>query len=118
MAAETDAVDQFVSRRVQLQHRELVSQLRRLMREFAPDAREEIGYGIPAWRLNKIIAVLSPTKKDITFAFSRGAEFEDRYGLLQGAGKVSKNLKLKTTKDIDEAAFRYYVGQALALDAA
>ncbi len=52
----------------------------------------------------------------ITFAFSRGAEFEDRYGLLEGAGKVSKNVRMKSLKGVNEAALRYYIKQALALD--
>jgi hypothetical protein len=64
-----------------------------------------------------IIAVISPTKKDITFAFSRGAEFEDRYGLLRGEGHVSKHVKIKAVKDINKEALRDYIEQALALEA-
>jgi hypothetical protein len=67
--------------------------LRRLMRKTAKNAKEEINYGIPVYKGKRILAVISPTKKDITFAFSRGAEFEDKYGLLQGVGKVSKTRK-------------------------
>jgi len=65
------------------------------MREEAPNAKEEISYGIPAWKLQRIIAVISPTKRDITFSFSRGAQFEDKYGLLRGVGKSSKHVKIK-----------------------
>jgi hypothetical protein len=64
-----------------------------------------------------MVAVISPTKKDITFAFSRGAEFEDKYGLLQGVGKVSKHVKIKNLEDVNIEALRYYINQALALDA-
>ena len=64
-----------------------------------------------------MLAVISPTKKDITFAFSRGAEFKDKYGLLQGVGKVSKHVKIKNLKDANKAALRYYIKQALRLDA-
>ena len=87
------------------------------MRELAPQANEEISYGIPAWRVNRIVAVLSPTKKDLTLAFSRGAEFEDKYGLLQGVGKISKHLKLRDVKSIKQATLRYYVKQALQIEA-
>lgn len=90
--------------------------IRKLMRETAPGAQEVISYGILAWRGKRILAVISPTKKDITFAFSRGAEFEDKYGLLQGVGKVSKHVKIKTLKDANQAALRYYIKQALKLD--
>ena len=48
--------------------------------------KEVLTYGIFGWKGKRMLAVVSPTKKDITFAFSRGAEFEDKYGLLQGDG--------------------------------
>jgi hypothetical protein len=60
--------------------------------------------------------VISPTKNDITFAFSRGADFEDEYGLLRGVGHVSKHIKLKTVDDVPEEALVYYINQALKLD--
>ena len=110
-------VDEFVKKRVQPELRDTVELIRRCMRELAPAAQELVSYGIPVYRVKKIIAVISPTKKDITLAFSRGAEFEDTYGLLQGVGNVSKNLKLKSTADVKKTVLRYYVKQALALDA-
>jgi hypothetical protein len=87
------------------------------MKECAPDAKEIISYGIPAYKAKRILAVISPTKKDITFAFSRGAEFEDKYGLLQGVGKVSKHVKIKHLADANKDALRYYIQQALEFDA-
>ncbi len=71
----------------------IIAKKRELMKECAPEANEVISYGIPAFRAVCLIAVISPTKKDITFAFSRGASFEDKYGLLRGIGKVSKHVK-------------------------
>ena len=61
--------------------------------------------------------VISPTKKDITFAFSRGAEFKDKYALLKGVGKVSKHVKIKDLDTVNQEALRYYIKQALELDA-
>jgi len=110
-------VDAYVRTKIRPEQQDIVAMLRELMRELAPQAKEEISYGIPVWRVKRIIAVISPTKKDITFAFSRGAEFEDKYGLLQGVGKVSKHVKIKGLKDVDKEALRYYIQQALALDA-
>ena len=91
--------------------------IRELMRDCAPSAKEAIGYGIPVYKARRIIAVISPTKRDITFSFSRGAEFEDKYRLLQGVGKVSKYVKLKSLADANKVALRYYIRQALELDA-
>ncbi len=110
-------VDQLVAQRVLPPFRPIVARLRALMREHAPAATELVGYGIPAWKATRILVVLSPTKKDITFAFSRGAEMVDRHGLLRGVGSVSKHVKLRTLDDIDEAALRDYIAQALKLDA-
>jgi hypothetical protein len=109
-------VDEFVKSRVQPEFRPIVAELRRLMKRHAPHAREIMSYGIPAYRGRLILAVISPTKKGITLAFSRGAEFEDKYGLLEGVGKVSKNVRLRDVKEIHKAALHYYIRQAVALD--
>jgi hypothetical protein len=111
------SIDEFVQTRVAPEYRDIVAALRALMRECAPQAREVISYGIPAFRANRILAVISPTKKGITFAFARGAEFEDRYGLLEGVGKVSKNVRIRSLQDLNPDALRYYIQQALELDA-
>jgi hypothetical protein len=110
-------VDEFVEARVQPQHRDIVAMIRRLVREVAPDATETIGYGIPVYKRTRIFAVISPTKKDITFSFSRGAEFADTYGLLQGVGKTSKHVKIRTLDEANREALRYYLLQALDFEA-
>ncbi len=110
------SVDEFVATRVLPEYRPIVDKVREIIKAFAPEAKEIISYGIPAYRVNKIIAVISPTKKDITLAFSRGAEFEDKYNLLKGVGKVSKNLKIKHLSDINQDVICYYINQALELD--
>lgn len=111
------SVDEFVASRVLPEFRELVELIRKDMRELAPEAEELVTYGIPGYRGKRVLAVISPTKKDITLAFSRGAEFEDKYGLLKGVGKVSKNLKFRKASEIDKDVLAYYVRQALELDA-
>jgi hypothetical protein len=87
------------------------------MKECAPDVTESISYGIPAYKGRKILAVISPTKKDITFSFSRGGQFEDKYGLLRGVGKSSKHMKIKDLAGANLEALRYYIRQALEFDA-
>ncbi len=110
-------VDEFVKSKVLPQYKDVVELIRQYMRELAPEAQEVISYGIPALKRNRIFAVISPTKKDITLAFSRGAEFEDKYALLKGVGKVSKNLKFKKAEDVKKDVLEYYIKQALDLDA-
>ena len=115
----TMTVDEFVKSKVLPQHQEIVRAIRDLMRECAPNAKESIAYGIPVWKAKKIFAVINPNKKDITFSFTHGAEFEDKYGLLKGVGKVAKHVKIKDVKEIPakEAALRDYIRQALEIDA-
>lgn len=117
MADNDITVDEFVETKVLPEFRPVVQMLRKLMRENAPYAREFMSYGIPNYKGNRGLAVISPTKQDITFAFSRGADFEDNYGLLRGVGKVSKHIKLKDVNDVNEEALIYYINQALELDA-
>ncbi len=109
-------VDEFVEARVLPQYRDVVTLIRKLMRETAPDATELISYGIPAYRRKRIIAVISPTKKDITFSFSRGKRFEDKYGLLRGIGKSSLHVKIKSQDTLNEEALKYYIRQAVEWD--
>jgi hypothetical protein len=110
-------VDDFVKTKVLPEFQPIVAMIRELMKDCAPNAKEAISYGIPVYKAKHILAVISPTKKDITFAFSRGAEFEDKYGLLQGVGKVSRHVKIKNLADANKDALRYYIKQALEFDA-
>ena len=109
-------VDEFVAGKVLPEFREIVELIRAYMRELAPGVQELISYGIPAYKGKRILAVISPTKKDITFAFSRGSQFEDKYDLLKGVGKSSKHIKFKKAGDVKKEVLAYYIRQALELD--
>jgi hypothetical protein len=115
--SENLTVDEFIQKRVRPEFHPVVALIRDLMRECAPHASEVISYGIPAYRGNNILTVISPTQKDITFAFSRGAEFDDPYHLLKGVGHVSKHVKLKNAVSANLEALRYYIQQAVEHDA-
>ena len=117
MAKNDITVDQFVKTRVLPKYQPIVEELRALIGQLAPDLKEVMSYGIPNYRGKRGVAVISPAKTHITLAFSRGAEFEDVYGLLEGVGKVSKNLRFREVKDINKEALRYYIQQALKFDA-
>ena len=109
-------LDEFVKTKLLPQYRPIVSILRELMFEMVPDVKEVINYGIPVYKRKHALAVISPTKKGITFAFSQGAVFEDKYGLLEGEGKVSKNVRIKSVDALNKDALRYYIKQALDTD--
>ncbi|GIH68583.1 DUF1801 domain-containing protein [Sphaerimonospora thailandensis] len=113
--AGTD-VDAYVATKLQPKYQEIVAMLRALMAECAPAAAECLVYGSPAWRAAKILAVISQSKTHLTFAFERGAEFEDAHGLLEGVGKKTRHIKIKTLEAVNEAALRDYIAQAVDLD--
>ncbi len=108
-------VDEFVKHKVSAEHRGTVATIRRVMREAAPEAKEVIAYGTLGWKSKRVIAVINPTKKYVTVAFLRGSAFADKYGMLEGVGKVQKLVKLKYT-DVNTTALRYYVRQAVKYD--
>jgi hypothetical protein len=117
MSKDDLTVDEFVQTKVLPEFWPIVALIRELMKECAPHAQEVVSYGLPAYRVKRIVAVISPTKKDITFSFSRGAQFEDKYGLLRGVGKSSRHVKIKRLADANRDALRYYIQQALEFDA-
>jgi hypothetical protein len=109
-------VDEFVESKVLPEFRPVVDALRSLMKECAPDAKEVMSYGLPMYIQKKTLAWISPSKTGITFSFTFGNTFEDRYGLLGGVGKHAKNVKMKNLGEMNEPALRYYIKQALKLD--
>jgi len=115
---KTITVDEFVKQKVLPEYRPVAAMIRKLMREAAPAAQEQVAYGIPVWKGKKIFAFISPNKKGITFSFTHGSEFEDKYDLLRGVGKVSRHLKIADIKDVNKTALRYYIKQALKIDRA
>jgi uncharacterized protein YdhG (YjbR/CyaY superfamily) len=109
-------VDEFIQSKVLPEFRPVVEKIRQYMSELAPEAVESVSYGIPAYKMKKIFAVISPTKKDITLSFTHGFEFEDKYNLLRGKGKISRHIKFKRVENVDPEILAYYVSQALAID--
>ncbi len=114
----TMTVDDYIDSKVLPEHRETVAMLRGLVRECAPGAEELISYGMPVFKARKMIfAWIIATKKDITFSFREGISFEDKFDVLRGVGKHARHIKLKTADSVDTDALRYYIKQALDLDA-
>ena len=109
-------VNEFVNRNVLPEYRPVVAAVRSLMKEHAPDAKEVMSYGLPMYIQRLTLAWISPNQKGITFSFMRGAQFEDKYGLLAGTAKHARFVKLKSLGDVNKPALRYYIKQALKYD--
>jgi hypothetical protein len=67
---------------------------------------------VPVWRLGRDVMVLSPSAKVLTVSFANGARFDDPEGLLGGAGKTSRTLKLRTVTDLEAPSVRNFLRQA------
>ena len=111
-------VDDYVNTKVLPEHRETVAMLRALVHECAPQSEEIFSYGMPNFTANnQTFAWILANQKDITFSFRVGINIEDKFNLLKGVGKHARHIKLKSADSVDKDVLRYYIGQALALDA-
>jgi Domain of unknown function (DU1801) len=60
---------------------------------------DSIGFGTgPGYK--KLIFTLLPATQHVTIGFARGVELPDPGGLLQGAGKVHRHVKIHTEEDL------------------
>lgn len=117
-------IEDFISDRVAAEYRPLVMKFRELIRKDFPELTEEMRggsvkyYGVPVYRLNRIMVTISPTKKGVTYAFSEGGQFKDKYHMLEGEGDKTLNIRLSDPGEFDEVKMAYYVRQAVEIDSA
>lgn len=111
-------VDEFVKKKVPPQHRDLVNELRALLRKNAPGAEELISYGVPMYRYDKPFAWITPSKSGVSIGFRDGTSIEDKHRLLKGTGKGARNVHMKKVEDLNATALRAYIKQAVKLDRA
>ncbi|MCK0159629.1 DUF1801 domain-containing protein [Allomuricauda sp. F6463D] len=115
-------INQFIEDKIKEEYQPIFSKFKGLINAKFPMLKEEMRggtekyYGVPVYRHNSIIITVSPTKKGITFSFTDGKQFEDKYNLLEGVGNKSLNLRLSDPKDFKDDIFEYYILQAIDLD--
>lgn len=95
---------------------EIVSGVRQILNEAAPDADEAIKWAQPVYSSNGPFAYIKAFKNSVNFGFWRGVELNDPKGLLQGSGDKMRHVKITSTDDIDAAAFSDFVNQAMQLN--
>ena len=110
-------VDEFVQTRVLPEYQPVVALIRGLVKECAPGVKEIFSYGMPCFQGKHILAYLTPNKQGITFSFVHGVHLEDPYNLLRGRAKWARYVRLKSVAAANQEALRFYINQALALDA-
>ena len=111
-------VDEWVAKNVPAQHRDLVAELRALLRRSMPGAEEVISYNMPVYRYEKPVAWINAGKSGVSVGFRDGTAIVDKHRLLKGTGKGARNVHMKKVGDINKTALRDYAGQAVKLDRA
>lgn len=122
MVQVNSQIDKFISEKVLDKYQSIVNKFRELIKNNYPEIKEEMMggtekyYGVPVYRNKKIIITLSPTKTGITFSFSEGKRFEDKYSFLEGKGNKTLNLRLSKEEDYNDEIMNYYIKQAIKFD--
>src|SRR5579863_9895558 len=99
---------------------ETLGRMRKLIKEADPDAVEEWKWmGTPVWSHDGIICTGESYKNVVKLTFARGASLKDPAGLFNASldGNVRRAIDIHAGEDVDEAAFKALVLQAVALNA-
>ncbi|GLT11373.1 DUF1801 domain-containing protein [Sulfitobacter porphyrae] len=114
--------EHFLNDRVQPQFRDIVLAFVAQMARVAPAATlrmrggTEKYYAVPVFRVNRDVVAISPTKTFVTFSFTKGAHFDDPFGMLRGTGKHSRNLQVKSMDQYPNEPLQHYIRQAVETD--
>jgi hypothetical protein len=95
---------------------EIVSQVRGIILQAAPQARESIKWAQPVYESGGPFAYMKAFKKAVNFGFWRGIDLDDPKGILEGSGEKMRHVKLTSLEDIDAAQFADFVRQAVELN--
>ena len=96
--------------------REIVSSVRQILIEAAPEADEAIKWAQPVYSSNGPFAYIKVFKNSVNFGFWRGVDLKDPKGLLEGSGDKMRHVKLSWCDQIDQAAFSDLINQAVQLN--
>ena len=95
---------------------EIVSQVRGIILQAAPQAKESIKWAQPVYESGGPFAYMKAFKKAVNFGFWRGIDLDDPKGILEGSGDKMRHVKLTSLEDIDAAQFADLVRQAVELN--
>ena len=100
---------------------ETLARMRQLIHEADPDVVETWKWmGTPVWEHDGIICTGESYKKAIKLTFAKGASLADPKGLFNSSleGNVRRAIDIHEGEEIDAAAFKALVREAIALNGA
>ncbi len=102
-----------------------LSRMRRLIKEADPDVVEEVKWvkptspaGVPTWSHDGIVCTGETYQSVVKLTFARGASLKDPARLFNSGldGNVRRAIDIREGEEIDEAAFKTLVRQAVAFN--
>ena len=94
MPTTNDKVDAYIEALAD-DAKQLAVQIRQMIHQTLPDAREEFKWSRPCYEANEPICYFVVNKKHINLGFYNGIDLEDPHGLLEGTGKKLRHVKIQ-----------------------
>jgi hypothetical protein len=104
-----------------------LNRIRSLIREADPEAVEEVKWrkpsnpdGVPTWSHGGLLCTGETYKDKVKLTFARGAALADPHGLFNSglSGGTRRAIDIAEDAEIDEAAFKALIGEAVAVNLA
>ena len=95
-----------------------LGRMRTLIREADPDVVEEWKWDVPVWSRDGLVCTGEVYKKAVKLTFAKGASLKDPARLFNSSleGNVRRAIDIHEGKEVDAAAFKTLVRQAVALN--
>ena len=96
----------------------LIAQLRKLIRDAAPDAIEEWKWNTPVWSQNGNLLAIGAFRDHVKINFFKGASLDDPHGLFNAGleAKATRALDIHEKDRLDTAALQKLICAAVALN--
>jgi len=121
-ASQSQLASELISKRIaELEdwRGETLSRMRRLIKEAEPDVVEEWKWmGTPIWSHDGIICTGESYKNVVKLTFAKGASLKDPVRLFNSSldGNTRRAIDIHEGEEVDEAAFKALICQAVALN--
>ena len=98
--------------------RKIAIELRRMIGIAAPKSEEAVKWNYPWYIENGYVCYISGQSGYVNLGFARGAELDDPKGLLEGAGKGMRHVKVHSLDELQdtETRLKTMIRQAVKLN--
>jgi hypothetical protein len=95
-------------------NRSVIRALRQFVKRVAPQLQESVKWGNGCWLKGTVpVSYVYSAPDHVQFGFFAGSALKDPKGLLRGAGKFVRHVKVLKPSDIDERAMGALLRQAV-----